>query len=184
MQRLEPRLLMSADLAPVPLEPVPLESESGQHVAVLAQSTDNAAASTTDSNESGLHALRRELVVVDTAATDFQHTLDALLAQTADGTDQDVVLLDAEREGLAQLTELLTFDHDLSAVHLIADADDGALRLAGRVLDASAVSTAVRSWSKVSSSVSCSRPSRSVSSRTTSRSVWSGTCASSASSVR
>jgi hypothetical protein len=73
--------------------------------------------------------LRRELVVIDPAAADYQQLVDDLLANQDDTRQVDVVVLDAERDGIEQISELLAGYDDLAAVHLISHGTDGAVKL-------------------------------------------------------
>jgi Tfp pilus assembly protein FimT len=73
--------------------------------------------------------LRRELVFVDVQSPDYQQLVDDLLARAPDGRDIQVVLLDAGRDGVQQISDALADYQDLDAVHFVSHGMDGAFKL-------------------------------------------------------
>ncbi|MEQ1830147.1 MAG: DUF4347 domain-containing protein, partial [Pirellula sp.] len=72
---------------------------------------------------------RLELVFVNSNTPDYLSILDDLLA-SRDGTrDFEVYLLDATRDGVQQISEILEGYDDVSAIHLVTHSEDGALQL-------------------------------------------------------
>ena len=77
----------------------------------------------------------RELVVID-GGVEAAGALALRWWAQSDATRQyDVVLLDPARDGLAQLTSLLSARQDLSAIHLVSHGAAGQIRLGATVLD-------------------------------------------------
>ena len=70
-----------------------------------------------------------ELVVVDAGATDYQSLVDDLTEHGRDGHSVEILLLDGNRDGMKQISEVLAEYDDLDAVHLVSHATDGAVKL-------------------------------------------------------
>jgi predicted outer membrane repeat protein len=123
VEELEPRLLFSADLAPVVLDGLQPAPEQR----VLDAAGEYAHSATT---------LRRELAIVDSRVDGYQALLDDILAQ-ADGSRRiEVVVLDPARDGIEQIGEALKSRGLLDAVHLLSHGDAGSLQLGSTTLDA------------------------------------------------
>src|SRR5690606_24317116 len=71
----------------------------------------------------------REIVFVDASVTDHAVLIEEIQRQRAEGRAIEVVLLDSSQDGLEQITAVLQQHHDLSAIHIVSHATDGALRL-------------------------------------------------------
>ncbi|NML14113.1 DUF4347 domain-containing protein, partial [Azohydromonas caseinilytica] len=80
-------------------------------------------------------AARREVVFVDSGITDYQALLRALPAGA------EVVMLDAHRDGFAQMAQHLQGRQGLDAIHLISEGDRGAVHAGSTVLDLGTLST-------------------------------------------
>jgi len=137
LQELEPRQLLSADFAPIAIEPAPLP-QSPLHQAVVA----TLAAPDAASQYSG--AL--ELVFVDPRVPDR----DTLLADLqASGRRFEIITLDTERDGIVQVTEALAERMQVDAVHFVTHGTDAAVQLGGSWLNAKTLAAnleAVASW--------------------------------------
>ncbi len=70
-----------------------------------------------------------ELVFVDPSAADYEQLLNDLLANADESRDFDVVLLDASRDGIEQISEVLAGYDNLDAVHIVSPGTDHALKL-------------------------------------------------------
>lgn len=126
IEELEPRLLFSADLAPFAVEG-------------FQQHTEHRVLNTTGEFAGTASAVRQELVIVDSGVEDYQTLLNDILGQ-ADGNRRiEVIVLDANRDGLEQISEILRQQHDLDALHLISHGDSGMLRLGSGTLDSAAM---------------------------------------------
>jgi hypothetical protein len=137
VEELERRILHSADIAPLALyDPAP------QSEALLVETAVDPAGF----QES--QVATRELVFVDPATPDYQKLVDSLKASR--GSELDIVLLDAGRDGIDQITEALATRSGLSAVHIISHGSAGSVELGTSKLDAESLSAhahAVAGWS-------------------------------------
>ncbi|MCB1759934.1 MAG: DUF4347 domain-containing protein, partial [Gammaproteobacteria bacterium] len=86
--------------------------------------------------------LRSELIIIDPATPDYQTLVDGLLAQEDDSRQFEVVMLEANRDGVAQIGDILAGFRDLDAVHLISHADAGAIQLGDTLLTEQSLATA------------------------------------------
>ena len=121
IEELEPRLLYSADLAPLALDGVqPAPEQRVVNEAGEFSSTTTAA--------------RHELVIVDTGVENYQTLIDDILKQTGNRRIE-VVVLDTNRDGIEQITEILGQHNDLDALHIISHGDSGELQLGSGTLD-------------------------------------------------
>src|SRR6185503_418733 len=142
---LEPRLLMSADpvlgiasvATPMTIavtEPTVLTArllDNSNQVTLAAQReparTGSAAAEQTPA--------RHEVVFVDTRVDGYQQFLEDLLSQTSGERRIEARLLDAERDGIEQISQALAGYSDLDAVHFLSHGTDGAVQLGATWLD-------------------------------------------------
>ena len=141
VEELERRILLSAEAAALgadaqglvpgtPAEPVP-------HVELLDDPSVPAA----------LAATRHELVFVDAGVAGWQDLV-ADLGSDARRT-LEIVILDATRDGVAQISDTLAQKQDLDAVHVFSHGTDGAVHLGNTWLDAGALAaqeSAIASW--------------------------------------
>ncbi len=81
-------------------------------------------------------AIRVELVIVDTATPDYQRFINDIEAQANDDRKIEVILLDNSRDGIAQLTQILSSYSDLDAVHLVSHGSDGSVSIGNSTLNA------------------------------------------------
>ncbi|MCP5441413.1 MAG: DUF4347 domain-containing protein, partial [Chromatiaceae bacterium] len=173
IEALEPKLLFSADLfgaavdgsgaddpvqalldGSVALQPQ-TDTNPDDHLVVqsdavtpylLDESEYHSLIGTDDSNR-----LRSELVFVDPATPDYQQLLDDLLSREDDNRQIEVVLLEADRDGVAQIGDVLAGFRDLDAVHIISHGSDGAIRIGNSTLDQTTLNAAseeIRGWSQ------------------------------------
>jgi hypothetical protein len=83
-----------------------------------------------DSGEQTADAVvRRELVFVDSGAEDYQQLVKDLIATSEDGRQLEVVLLDSNRDGVEQISEVLAGYSDVDAVHFVSHGEGGTLKL-------------------------------------------------------
>ncbi len=75
-----------------------------------------------------------ELVIIDAATPDYETLLNDLIAERGDGRTFEVVILDADSDGIEQISDLLAERSDLSAVHIISHGNDGSISLGDCVL--------------------------------------------------
>ena len=127
----EPRVLFSADLNPVLWS----AGAAGAEVRLMHESVRPLQ---TEAVGQAVQA-RVELVFVDAGVTDAQHLIDALLKQrgvfATSSAQLEVIQLDAVRDGLTQITDVLANSHDISAIHIISHGDSGVLQLGRGVVN-------------------------------------------------
>jgi VCBS repeat-containing protein len=137
----EPRILYSADLL---VGAAAMPAPEAQ--VVRSVDADTSAATTAPATVAAVRAV--ELVVVDPGVTDAQALVDAIAAQRPEAGLR-IVLLDAGRDGLAQIGEALASMDDVSAVHVLAHGEPGELTVCGRRIDAAALDAeheAIGAW--------------------------------------
>ncbi|MDH3718343.1 MAG: DUF2341 domain-containing protein, partial [Planctomycetota bacterium] len=74
-------------------------------------------------------AVSRELVFVDTSAEHYQQLVDDLLNNADETRELELYLLDAERDGIQQISEVLANYTDLDTIHIVSHGDDGTVQL-------------------------------------------------------
>lgn len=72
---------------------------------------------------------RNELVIVDTSVDDYQLLVDDLLNNEDPERSFEVILLDADADGIEQVTNVLANFENLDAVHFVTHGDDASFRL-------------------------------------------------------
>ena len=168
IEALEPKLLFSADLFGAAVDGFntedPVQALLDESVAFHPQSQaevdsaadESSAATPLILDESEYQAilgsgnrLRSELVFVDPATPDHQQLLDDLLSQEDDYRQFEVVMLEADRDGVAQISDILAGFRELDAVHIISHGSDGAIRIGNTTLDQASLNAAseeIESW--------------------------------------
>ncbi|HZV55613.1 MAG TPA: cadherin-like domain-containing protein [Rhodocyclaceae bacterium] len=126
IEELEPRLLFSADLAPVVVDV--LHPAPEQRVLNADGEFTNLATAT-----------RNELVIVDASVADYKALLADILGQAGDGRHFDVVVLDPGRDGIDQISQALAQRGNLDALHLITHGESGSLQFGTSRLDAASL---------------------------------------------
>ncbi|HET7524482.1 MAG TPA: DUF4347 domain-containing protein, partial [Burkholderiaceae bacterium] len=117
VEELEPRILYSAELNPT----LTIDPGVAEVRVIEADPAPLPAAQT------GEEQRRREIVFVDGGVADAQALVDDLRARS--GADLTVVQLDAQRDGIEQITATLAQYRDVSAVHIVSHGTDRALRI-------------------------------------------------------
>ena len=93
---------------------------------------------------------RRELVFIDESVDDYEALLEGLFGQRS-SREVEIHVLDRRRDGIDQISEILTRHRGLDAVHIFSHATEGAVRLGDSRLDAEALDTRAdqfRAWSE------------------------------------
>lgn len=125
LEELESRFLLSADMAPAVAGELPFP-ETAVHQAVA--DALPAAAPVVPS--------RFELVFIDAAVPDHAHLVAEIEAQNDGWRHIEVVVLDPQRDGIAQMSEVLARRVQLDAVHFVSHGADGKLQLGATLFDA------------------------------------------------
>jgi len=136
---LEDRILLSADtgLFPQDLQLDAMPSTIPETVVSTEELllTDNSAADhdsrqiTSAQSQSTLQpaqeASGRELVIIDPSLPDYRE----LLQEIPDAEKRDVFILDARKDGISQISDILSGQQDLETVHILSHGSQGALHL-------------------------------------------------------
>ncbi|MDB5863905.1 MAG: hypothetical protein JWO70_1711 [Betaproteobacteria bacterium] len=142
VEEIEPRILHSADLAPLVVgDPAATQVEMRVLDAVPAPANDALSVQ---------QKVRHELVIVDAATPDYRLLIEDIAARADATREIEVVLLEPGGDGLRQITDALAQRSDLDALHIISHGSDGALYLGRDVVDAAALARyaeQVASWS-------------------------------------
>ncbi len=114
-EAMEDRILHSADLSPLLLVPI-AGAESVQHESVLSEPS----AATQQS---------QEIVFVDAGLSGVDQLLLDLQAQRQAGRPVEIVVIEADQDGIALISSTLAARSDITAVHVLAHGSDGLLQL-------------------------------------------------------
>jgi len=147
LEELEPRLLMSADLNPLAHDALLATPAAGG--AEFRALTDDGRPSAVTTAAVAPIQRTNEIVFVDPRVPDREQLLAELTAQVAEGRHFEIITLDPNRAGIAQVTEALKGKVQVDAIHFITHGADGAVQLGGTWLDAKALaanSEAVAKW--------------------------------------
>ncbi|MEW8676078.1 MAG: Ig-like domain-containing protein, partial [Candidatus Thiodiazotropha endolucinida] len=133
-EELEPRILLSADLVGVAVDPASNDVE--QQVDETELQTIEAGLQSVLSNQTDESDIStRELVIIDPATPDYQSLVDDLISRDGDGRSFEIVLLDSSANGIEQLNETLAQYQGLNAIHLISHGGEGEIRLGNATLN-------------------------------------------------
>ncbi|MDJ0851268.1 MAG: DUF2341 domain-containing protein, partial [Myxococcota bacterium] len=141
MEELEPRLLLSAEVDPELVDPGRDGGDPPAQVALLAEQEAPVV--------SAVAALRKEIVFVDGGTEGYEDLVADLQSQPARGRVLEVVVLDPELDGVAQITEALDDREELDAVHIVSHGTQGAVQLGSTVLSGESLGrfeSAIASW--------------------------------------
>ena len=112
--------MLSADMAPLPMDGgnSGAEVESGLEISLR---PDNGGLQEANTKEQQ----RQEIIFVDEAVDDFQQLIVELESQREKGRRFDIVGLDSDRDGIAQISAYLSQQQNVDAVHIISHGTDG-----------------------------------------------------------
>jgi VCBS repeat-containing protein len=142
VETLEPRILFSADF--IPAVASDLQHDGAAEQRTLSQGGEFGHIATQDRQTQ-----RHELVIVDANTPDYEKLVDDITKQGGADRSIEVVVLDAGRDGIAQITDILAQHQDLAAVHLISHGADGEVQLgSGKLNFAELVknASAIKGW--------------------------------------
>ena len=141
--QLEPRILMSASpvaiVADVPApemssDAAPSDGDVPVGQAVPTQAVDSAG-STTESQAADPTAQTVELVLVDTSADNYQQLVDDIVNNADESRGFELFLFDSSRDGIEQITELLSDYSDVDALHIVSHGSEGNVQLGNSTLN-------------------------------------------------
>ncbi len=121
---LEPRVLFSA----TPIDPAMMDSgdETAMVATVELEAASAAAESTIDATTTLVEAAPNEIVIIDPSVDDIDQLLDDLHASER---NLEVFVLDAQRDGVDQITEILEGRSDVDSLHIVSHSESGSVRL-------------------------------------------------------
>ncbi|MCG7930577.1 MAG: Ig-like domain-containing protein [Candidatus Thiodiazotropha lotti] len=133
-EELEPRLLLSADLAGAAIDLIGNDTEQPANEADL-QTIEAALQSENQFHSNPPEPTPRELVIIDPATPDYESMLDDLLSRNDDARQFEIVFLTSGVDGIDQISEILAEYDGLDAIHLISHGSEGEIRLGDTNLD-------------------------------------------------
>ena len=149
VEEFEPRILYSADAASALLTQALLPSAevrsldayfaNQQHAAIAAPVEQRGA-------EIAQATPAREIVFIDSRVPDPMRLAAELMEQRGDGRQFDLVTLNADEDGVAQINRVLAGEHGLAAIHIISHGSDGAIEIGGTRLDVAASRSTPTPW--------------------------------------
>ncbi|MGD8914790.1 MAG: DUF4347 domain-containing protein, partial [Candidatus Thiodiazotropha sp.] len=132
-EELEPRLLLSADLAAIAVDLMPNDIDRQVDDGDL-QAIETALLAEPQIQGDVTDTTSRELVIIDTATPNYQSLVDQLVAGNEERSFE-ILFLDSAGNGIDQVSEILAQYQDLTAIHLISHGSDGAIHLGDTSLD-------------------------------------------------
>ncbi|MEQ1592678.1 MAG: tandem-95 repeat protein [Thiobacillaceae bacterium] len=146
IEELEPRLLFSADLAPVLADSlVPQTSGIAEMRLVGADGEFTTVANNTLQAQ---HA-HLEVVFLDLRVQNHDQILADIQTQNTSGRSIEVVLIDPNKDGIAQISDYLSQHDNVDAVHIISHGSDGSVQLGSGNLDFDSLAknaTRIKNW--------------------------------------
>jgi hypothetical protein len=148
MEELEPRLLFSADSPVLAIDPRSLDADTPPPVPAITQVAAVAEIAVRDQSRDSIEQ-RREVVFVDASAPNYRQLIDDLTKSAEQGRKVDIIVIDSDRDGIEQITEVLSRYRNLDAVHLVSHGSDGRLQIGSSQLTQDTVrryAYVIQSW--------------------------------------
>ena len=164
IEGLEPRILLSADLPGVDLSAGDLDLPdhmSTEDILRDAQAefdyidAQDIAINDANNSESLIESrsqttdIRHELVIIDADVEDYAQLVESIQSQTDDDVTLEVIILDSNRNGIEQISEILADQQNLDALHLISHGSSGSVQVGNSQLSQSELtqnSQAISGW--------------------------------------
>ncbi|HQX52611.1 MAG TPA: DUF4347 domain-containing protein, partial [Planctomycetaceae bacterium] len=92
---------------------------------------------------------RHEIAILDSGVQNSSELLNLLATQQENGRDLELFVLDRDRDGLEQISEILSRFHDLDAVHILSHGTAEGLQLGSTWIDSGTIGNyeaALRGW--------------------------------------
>ncbi len=128
VEALEQRILYSADTGALLFNH---DEASQQNAEVRTVDTNSSASMTENETINQQH----EIVFVDTSIEDYLVLVDDILAQQDTNRQVEIVLLDSETDGIAQINQVLSTYDEVSAIHLIGHGSEAEINLGSSALN-------------------------------------------------
>lgn len=132
-EELEARILLSADLLPGLVDADDAIVQVVPHSEPVAHHAAGETAGRLLPPEAVM--ARREIVIIDPHVSDYQVFIDDILANSEDLRQIEVFVLDADQDGIEQISAILAQQAGLDAVHLIAHGSDGSIDVGNTQVD-------------------------------------------------
>ena len=143
VEELEPRILFSADFAPILVDAFTPQAETR----LLGHDGEF---SNDISNQQPAQQTRYEVVFIDQRVDDYALIVADIQKQNTDDRSIEIVLLDAERDGIAQISSFLNERREIDVIHIISHGQDGAVNLGSGQLNFDSLrqnADAIKQWS-------------------------------------
>jgi hypothetical protein len=137
LELLEPRILYSAD-TPSALAGALVGTPDAEHRLLDAE------------GEFAAQTAPQEIVIIDARTPDSARLIEDIAAQS--GRDVEVIVLDAERNGLEQISEALAGRENVAALHFIAHGGEGVMQLGNTLVTSDSLERnpgLVEAWGQV-----------------------------------
>ncbi len=128
VEELEPRLLFSADF-PAALTDSFVPQAEHRVIGIDGEFTNTVA------NQQQAQHASHEVVFVDTRVSNYQQLIDNIKAGGNPDRQLDIVMLDANQDGISQISKALSQYDNLDAVHLISHGSDGSVDIGNNQLN-------------------------------------------------
>ena len=132
-EELEPRLLLSADALAVVTDAGVTTVQ--QLVLTNPGHGDDLQQASIQQAPSEIKQARAELLIIDSRAPNYQQLYNDAIKAQHEGRNIHVVVLDAHRDGVTQISEALERFNNLDAVHIVSHGSDGQLKLGASQLN-------------------------------------------------
>ncbi len=129
LEELEPRILFSAGLEGLPLDIATLDEN-----ALIQPYNEISSSIKTQENQTSIADIRTELIILDASTPNYQQLIDEITGQQEQNRYFDIVILDSEQDGIAQISEILSSRRDIDTLHLISHGNDGQINLGNTLL--------------------------------------------------
>ncbi|NND90634.1 MAG: DUF2341 domain-containing protein, partial [Granulosicoccus sp.] len=131
LETLEKRILFSADI-PFPVVELSSHNTTG-HIGLVSATESSAQSSTSSANSEQHSQLAVEIVIIDSATPDYRSIVADLEQQ--DNSPVHVYILDADRDGIDQISAVLGHYNNVDALHLISHGSEAQLSLGNATVD-------------------------------------------------
>lgn len=143
LEALEPRFMMSADLPGVDLL---VQADETQDLEADAQDLLESAVSTFVEKQEQ----KNELIIVDSNVADYELLIEDIQNSADEDVHFNILLLNPEVDGVTQISQELSTQTNLDAIHIISHGNAGEIEIGNTVLDADSISqneTLINTWS-------------------------------------
>ncbi|HBE67073.1 MAG TPA: hypothetical protein DDW52_02890, partial [Planctomycetaceae bacterium] len=120
------------------------------------QSEESESPHTSEDHESSDNVLPRTVIFVDESVPDYHSLIDDIIASSETNDSLQIFMLDGERDGVEQVTGILSTLSDIDQVHFFSHGSSGEVQLGNTTLNSSSLGGYAGNLSEWSSSLSSS----------------------------